>query len=83
MILATSLLEIYLFDWALKLMEKVIWVVVCTGVFRAQFNILCQWRLLKNHWSTHEIWSNRQATMSPENLENTSNFEGLGLTIVA
>ena len=55
MILATSLLEIYLFDCALKLMEKVIWVVVCTGVFRTQFNILCQLRLLKNHWSTLEI----------------------------
>ena len=29
------------------------------------------------------LLSYREAALSPENLENTSNFEGLGLTLVA
>ena len=64
MILAASLLEIYLFNCALKLMETIIWVVVCKSVFRAQSNSLCQWRLLKYHWNTLEIWSNNESWKS-------------------
>ena len=40
-----------------------------------------------NHWNTlkicylAELLSNRQAILNPENLENTSNFEGWGKTL--
>ena len=44
---------------------------------------------LKNHWNTLKIClfgqttKQRQTILNPEILENTSNFEGWGLTLVA
>ena len=44
--------------------------------------------MLKNHWNALKIYlvkllSNHKATLKPGNLENTSNFEGWDLTLVA
>lgn len=39
--------------------------------------------MLKNHWNTLKLIRNRWVTLSPENFENISNFEGGGLNLAA
>ena len=44
--------------------------------------------MFKNHWNAFHIYlfgqtQTTRQTLNPENLENKSNFEGWGLTLVA